>query len=165
MSNGLHNRCKERAQKKRKCQAAFYERYYGVIKLMLKYLLECEYVPLMFENEHEVEYEAAELRKIWKSIFKLPYLSIRGITEGRAPIPYKIVYNRWKRFLKERLVHLRSLYLVEVIGCSMRDDVKINICELYSVHKEINECINTQVLSQAWVQNYNKQVDENLEEK
>lgn len=86
---------------------------------MLKYLLECEYVPLEFENEHEVEYEAVELRKIWKSAFKFPYLSIRGIAESRAPIPYKIVYNRWKRFLKERLVHLRSLYLIEVIGCSV----------------------------------------------
>lgn len=165
MPSGLHNRCRERAQKKRKCQAAFYERYYGIIKMMFKYLLECEYVPLAFENEHEVEYEAAELRKIWKSVFRFPYLSIRGITEGRAPVPYKIVYNRWKRFLKERLVHLRSLYLIEVIGCSMRDGVKINVRELYSVHKEINDYINTQVLPQAWVQNYNKQVDENLEEK
>lgn len=165
MSSGLHNRCKERAQKKRKSQAAFYERYYGVIKSMLDYLLECEYVPLMFENEHEVEYEAAELRKIWFSVFKLPYLGIRGIHESRAPIPYKMVYNRWKHFLKQRLVHLRSLYLVEVIGCSMRDGVKIDVHEIYSTYKEINEYINTQVLPQAWVQNYNKQVDENLEEK
>ena len=71
MSKGLHNRVRERLQQEGKYKSCFYEDYYASLKTMMGYLLECGYVPLSFEKEHELDYEFREFREIWKKHFFL----------------------------------------------------------------------------------------------
>ena len=55
MSKGLHNRVRKRLQQEGRDKACFYEDYYASLKTMRSYLLECDYIPLSFEKEHELD--------------------------------------------------------------------------------------------------------------
>lgn len=169
MGNGLHNRVNKRLReyKSGRFNGSFYEKYYAELKDMLGYLLECGYVPLAFEKEHELETEFEELRKIWKTIFRIPYLEIRGYNKYRCPEGYKLVYRRWVNYLKKRMIQIRTLYLTEVIAECIHEDIEIEARYLYSYNEDITKYVNEKVWPSSWIQEYNKKfsVARELEEK
>ena len=167
MSKGLHNRVRERLQQEGKDKSCFYEDYYASLKTMRSYLLECGYIPLSFEKEHELDYEFREFRKIWKKHFKIPYLKIKGFNNDKCPEVYKKVYREWVEYLKSRLIHIRSLYLIEVIAGCIRAEVAIDKNYLSSYNKDITEYVVKKVWPSQWIQEYNKKfsVARELEEK
>ena len=157
MSSGLHNRVKERLKQESGDKTCFYEDLYADLKTMMGYLLECGYVPLSFEKEHDfLNYDFEEFRKIWKKSFRIPYLDIRGYNERRCPAAYKKVYREWVSYLKRRLIQTRSLYLIEVIAGCVHDEVAIDKSYLSSYNKDITEYVAKKVWPTYWIQEYNK---------
>lgn len=156
MSKGLHNRVKKRLQEEGKYKSCFYEEYYASLKTMMGYLLECSYIPLSFEKEHELDYEFREFRKIWKKHFKIPYLKIKGLNNDKCPEAYKKVYREWIEYLKSRLAHIRSLYLIETIAECIHDNEPVDRGYLFSYIRDINNYVDKKVWPLYWLQEYNK---------
>lgn len=167
MSSGLHNRVKERVKQIGRDKTCFYEDLYADLKKMMGYLLECGYVPLSFEKEHNLDHDFEEFRKIWKKYFRIPYLEMWGYYKYRCPEIYKLVYREWVNYLKRRLIQIRSLYLIEVIAGCICEEVAIDKGYLSSYNKDITEYVTKKVWPSQWIQDYNKKfsVARELEEK
>lgn len=156
MSSGLHNRVKERLRQEGKYKSCFYEDYYASLKTMMGYLFECGYIPLPFEKEHELDYEFREFRKIWKKYFNIPYLRIKGFHNDRCPEVYKKVYREWIEYLKSRLIHIRSFYVIETIAECIHDEEPVDKSYLFSYIRDINNYVDKKVWPLQWIQEYNK---------
>lgn len=156
--SGLHNKVNKRIYEVPKSSLiVYYLKQYEQLKTMMRYLLECKFVPNVFFEDHTCETERKGLKRIWNAVFRTPYLDIRGFHERRAPLAYATVYQRWKRYIKERLVHYRSLFLVEAISYMMKNGQYIHHYDLKTNYAEINDYIDKNVWSQYWLQHYNEQ--------
>ena len=124
---------------------------------MFEYLLECKYVPFSFEKEHaDLSFEFENFRKIWKTVFRTPYLNIRGFQERRCLGSYTKVYRKWKNYLKMRIKHIRALYLTEAIAKCINNERHISLFSIIKLeNKNLEKYLAEKIKSSYWIKEYN----------
>ncbi len=158
--SGLHNLVRHiRDRKDLGIRISMYETIWEEFDKALKYTCELGYVPETFweYTELDEEFIREDIKNIWKSIFKTPYLSFRpGIKS--SPLGWKIFTKRLRNYLKTQKKHYARMYFAEVIAYWIHREWYINEEDLESGHEELDNMV-PEIWKKSWIQNYNKRIN------
>jgi len=165
MSRGLHSTVLEMIKEETVNKVSKYEDMYQFYTKAYSYLVECQYIPNSFFNEHEdICFLKKELKRIWYETFNkntLPYLDIKGYHEKRCPLEYMHVYRQWKRYILQQRQHCASLYFASIISTCIMNGWKVDAKDLYSPYGNLKD-LGNKIMQTSWIIDYNKTVEQHL---
>lgn len=158
--SGLHNLVNFKVQNK--CNGSkigLYEDLWYEFDKALKYTNELGYVPETFweYSSLDKDFIREDIKKIWKQIFRVKYLSIRPGPKS-CPNGWKIFTKRLLRYLKEQKKHYAREFFAETIAYWISKDWYINNTDLSSSHKELDE-MGKDILNKYWIKEYNQSIN------